>query len=183
MRTKGAFEEKVVGCVITAGAGIAVIALFLAYLFGTAGVFHGTYTREPLTNRITDPGTLNLVPLAILFVAIGVLMIFGGIGYGLFRNATSAHGPRRTEPYLRVLARYVYDRGHLLTSDLDIEMAERPRYYVRVLTQAGVVIELESTVEVFYQSGEGMYGEGELQGNWLGRFTPYIGEPPAASSP
>ena len=180
MRYKGAFEEKSVGCVLVSGCLVSIFALFFSYLFGVAGVFRGTFTRTPGTNKITDAGTLNLVPITFMFLAIGVLMMVGAIGYGLFKSGTERKGTRNVEPNFRVLARYAYDGPQLITAEWDIEAAEKPRYYVRGVTHASLVIELETTVEVFYQAGEGMVGEAEIQGRWLGRFVPYIGEAPSA---
>lgn len=179
MRYKGAFEEKSVGCVLVAGFVISICSLFFGYLFGVAGVFRGTFTRTPITNEITDPGTLNLLPLTLLVLTVGVLMMVGAIGYGLFRSSTKNQGIRKTEQYLRVLARFAYDGSRMITDDFDIQSADRPRFYVRAISREGVVIELETTIEVFYQAGEGMVGEGQIQGRWLGSFVPYIGEPPA----
>jgi hypothetical protein len=180
MRHRGAFEEKTVGCSMAAGCAISIVSLGLMWVFSVAGVYRGTYTRTPVTNEINDAGTLNLLPLMIVFFAIGLLLFAGGMGYGFWKVSLERKGPRITQPNLRVLARYVYDKGQLLTSDIDIEMADRPRYYVRGMTPDGLVTEFETTPEVFYQAGEGMFGEGEIQGRWLGRFIPYIGVPPTS---
>lgn len=181
MRHKSAFEEKTVGCVLASGCGVSVLAIGLIWLFSVAGIYHGTFTREPVTNRITDAGTLNLLPLMILLLVVGVLLIGGAIGYGLWRNANDAKGARVVQPQLRILSRMCYEKGILLTTDIDIEMAERPRFYVRAQYPNGEVDELECVMEVFYQAGEGMVGEAEIQGRWLGRFTPYIGVPSPGS--
>jgi hypothetical protein len=179
MKHQGATQEKAVGCVLAGGVVLCVVAGILIWVFSVAGVYRGTYTRTPITNEITDPGTLNLVPLCILLLAVGVLMVGGAIGYGLLHTSKARAGVRRVEPYLRVLARYGYDGGHMIHDFYEFEAADKPRYYVKAVTQHGVVHEFETTPEVFGQAGEGMVGEGEIQGQWLGRFVPYIGEPAA----
>jgi hypothetical protein len=180
MRQKGAFAEKSVGCVLSSGCLITVIASILTWMFTMGGVLHGTLTREPGSDRITDAGDLNLVPVSIFFLAVGVFMMIGAVGYGFWRNSQDRVGDRRVEQNLKVLARYVYESGRLLTSDWEIEGADNPRYYIRAMYANGVSEELETTPEVYFQCGEGMFGEAEIQSRWLGRFTPYIGVPPTS---
>jgi len=152
----------------------------LTWMFAMGGALHGTLTRTPGTDQITDAGDLNLVPITLTFLFIGVLMMIGGVVYGFWRNSKDRVGEREVETNFRILARYVYDKGQLLTSDWDIEAAEKPRYYVKGMYQSGNTEELETSAENYYQCGEGMFGEAEIQGRWLGRFTPYIGVPPSA---
>ncbi|AIE84312.1 hypothetical protein [Fimbriimonas ginsengisoli] len=180
MRYRGAFEEKTVGCLMASGCAISIIGGGLMWVFSVAGIFRGTYTRTPVTNQINDAGTLNLVPLMILVVIIGLLMFCGGMGYGFWKVTREKKGPRATQPNFRILARYVYDKGILITDELAIEQADKPRYYVRGMTPDHVVGEYETTPEVYFQCGEGMVGEAEIQGRWVGRFIPYIGIPPTA---
>lgn len=183
MKSKTAFAEKTVGCLISSGCFISLVSLVLAYVFGVAGVFRGTFTREPITNKIRDAGTLNLVPLAIFFLAVGIVIAFSGVIIGLVKHFSSRTGPRKVVPYLRILARFAYEKGTMLNTDVEIEMADRPRFYIRAMTPDQVVTELETTEAVFYQCAEGCVGEGELQGNWLGRFVPYIGTPSSSQGP
>ena len=178
-RELGAFKEKTVGCMLVAGAVISVLSFGLLWMFSLSGVYRGTATRTPITNEINDAGALNFVPLCILGVVFGLLMLFGAIGYGFWTMANERSGPRHVVSNFRVLARYCYDHSmQLITSDWDIDVADRPKFYVRGVLETGVVGEFETTLEVYYQAGEGMTGEAELQGKWLGRFVPYIGLPP-----
>jgi len=180
-REIGAFKEKTVGCLLVAGLVVTVTSLGLLWIFSVAGIYRGTYTRKPITNEITDAGTLNLVPLAILGIAVGVGLMFGGLGYAFYTMSRQHKGPRRTVSNFRVLARYCYDRTmQLITAEWDIDVADRPKFYVRGMFEDGVVGEFETTMEVYYQAGEGMTGEAEIQGKWLGRFVPYIGLPPSS---
>lgn len=175
-RELGAFKEKVIGWTLVSGLALAILSGILLWMFSMAGVFRGTYTRTPGSNQITDAGALNLAPLALTGIAIGVLMMIGALGYGFWSMSIERSGPRKTVTNFRVLARYCYDRNQqLITSDVDIDVADRPKFYVRGVLETGVVGEFETTIEVYYQAGEGMYGEAELQGKWLGRFVPYIG--------
>lgn len=176
-RELGSGKERLVGWLLVGGFVLSIISGILMWVFSVAGIYRGTYTRKPITNEITDAGSLNLVPLTILGLAVGVLMMFGGVAFGFFAMSRDRSGPRKIEQNFRVLSRYCYDRSqNLITSDFDIEVAENPRFYIRGVLQSGVVGEFETTMEVFYQAGEGMFGEAELQGKWLGRFVPYIGQ-------
>jgi hypothetical protein len=180
-REIGAFKERIVGWLLVCGFAVTVISGILTWVFSVAGVYRGTYTRTPITNEINDAGSLNFVPLTILGIVVGVGMMAAGVGYGLYTMSRSRSGPRKVVPNFKVLARYCYDGGqNLITSDWEVEAAENPRFYVRGVLDNGVVGEFETSTQVYFNAGEGMVGEAELQGQWLGRFIPYIG---AASQP
>ncbi|MEZ0325946.1 MAG: hypothetical protein ACAH95_08560 [Fimbriimonas sp.] len=179
---KDALQQKTVGCLMIAGIVVSVVSFGLMWVFSVAGVYRGTYTRTPVTNEITDAGPLNLVPLMLTFVVVGMLMFLGGLGYGFWVVKHEKEGPRQTIENFHVVARYAYDKaGYHLVDDGQIEFADRPRFYVRGVMPNGFSSEYEATEAVWRQSGEGMYGEAELQGKWLGRFTPYVGVPQSNS--
>ncbi len=177
----GSVKERLVGWLLVGGLSITIISGFLMWMFSVSGIYRGTYTRKPITNEITDAGTLNLVPLTILGIFLGVVMMFAAIGYGFFTMAKSKTGARRIEQNFRVLARYCYDRSHnLVLVEYDLDAVEDPKFYIKAVLENGKVGEFETSVEVYFNAGEGMVGEAELQGQWLGKFIPYIG---AASQP
>lgn len=182
MKTRTSTQESVVGCTLIGGVGVIVLALFLTWLFVAGGVFRGTYTRDVAAgDKITDAGTLNLVPLSLTLLVVGIVMVAGSLFYGGWFERRGHVGAVRKEEYFRVLARFATDRrGNLLVSDWEIEVAERPRYYVRGILPGGHSDEYEVPVEVYFACGEGMTGQAEIQGRWLGRFVPYIGTPPSA---
>lgn len=174
------FKEKVVGCLLVAGIAVILGSGLFTWLFAASGVFTGVYTREPGTDKITNPGNLNLVPLTITFALVGVVMVAGALGYGIYLNNHVDHGIAATLDQCQVIARYAMDPvGNMMTDDYQIEGCERPRFYVRLQTGAGKSTEYECARGTYDQCGEGMWGEAELKGHWLGRFTPYIGMPPA----
>lgn len=59
-------KEKTVGCVLAGGALVSFCSLPLMWVFALAGVFRGTMTREPGTDRLRDAGTLNYISLSTL---------------------------------------------------------------------------------------------------------------------
>jgi len=175
-REVGAFKESIVGWLLIGGLVMTILFAGLTWVFSVSGIYRGTYTREPITNKITDAGTLNLVPLTFAGMFLGILCMLAGVGYGLWSHYNRNTGVRQTIPQFRILARYCYDRTQqLICEQWDIDVADRPRFYVRGVNPQGVVGEYECTMEVYYNAGEGMTGEAELQGKWLGRFVPYIG--------
>ncbi|RYG25580.1 DUF2500 family protein [bacterium] len=171
-------REKLTGCALVGGVFLMVASLFLGWVFGTGGVFRGTYTRTPITNTITDAGTLNLLPLTLLFFTVGLLLCIAAVGYGLLYNARQSSGPRRTVVDALILSRYALSPHGNMLSDWELEAAEKPRFYVRMRMPDGSVSEYPVAPETYFNCGEGMAGEAELQGRWIGRFTPYIGPRP-----
>jgi hypothetical protein len=172
------FQQRTVGCMLAGGCLMIVCGGVLSVLFTFAGVFRGTYTRDPGTNAITDAGDMNLVPLMIVMIAAGALLMFIGLGYGVMVIRGEKKGPRTVVEHFQVLARYAYDGQEMLNEPWQIESAEKPRFYVRGGRMHSPVTEYECSEAVYWSAGEGMVGEAETQGKWLGRFTPYVGDAP-----
>lgn len=173
-------KEKLVGCALAGGALIAFCSLPLMWVFALSGVFRGTMTREAGTDRIVDAGTLNYVPLMITIFVVGLALMSGAVWYGLVYNKNLARGPHRVIADALVLSRYAMTKQGDFLSDWELEGAEDPRFYVRMRTPDGKVGEYPVAAETYFNCAEGMPGEVELQGRWVGRFTPYVGERPTA---
>lgn len=173
-------KEKLAGCALAGGVVLMLLSGTLGMVFGMGGVFRGTYTREPITNRITDAGTMNWVPMTFLFFTVGLVLCISSVGYGLIYSKRQASGARRTIPDALILSRYAMSRSGDLLSDWELEGAEDPKFYVRMRLPDGKVAEFPVASETYFNCGEGMAGEAEMQGRWLGRFTPYIGPRPTA---
>jgi hypothetical protein len=169
-------KQGVTGYLIIGGIVVMGLSSIAILMFAMGGVFRGTYTRDPLTNKITDAGTMNFVPIAILCFVLGLVASIGGVCYGLFVAATERIGPRKARG-VKVLSRYCYTRdGVMLVAQWEIDGAENPRYYTRLDFGSDLgTMECECTAEVFYQCGEGMTGVAETQGKWLGSFVPDMG--------
>lgn len=176
MKLKGSVQESAVGCGLIAGVVVTGASLFAAYLFSMGGGMHAVATRNPNTGEVTDAGDWNLLPVTFVFLALGVLLILGSVTYGFMVVRGNRHGRRREIAHFRILARFATNRlGDMLTSDWEIDGAENPRFYVRGTYPGSSVEEYEVSETVFRHCGEGMTGEVEVQGRWIGRFTPYIG--------
>lgn len=180
MKSQTSRKESLVGCCLFAGAAIIVVGVFFTWLFAMGGVYRGTYTREPGTDRITDPGTLNLVPLTITLIFVGVFMVAGALFYGNWFERRGHVGNVRKIEYFRILARFATDRRGNMLAEYEAEEDDKARFYVRGVYPNAEVGEYEVSREVYFACGEGMTGQAEMQGRWIGRFIPYIGTPPTA---
>jgi hypothetical protein len=173
-----AFKEKTVGFLLVIGSLITIVSIIAVLTFAGGGIMRGTYTRTPITNEITDPGTLNWVPLAYFFLTCGVGILVGCLVYGLWTHHTRHDGVRETYSKVRVLARYGFTKNWvMITAEWELEQADNPHHFVRLEFGPNDVRELECSEQVYFQCGEGMFGDVELQGKWLGKFTPYVGVP------
>ncbi len=173
-------KEKAVGCALAGGALLSFCSLPLMWMFMLSGVFTGTASREPGTDRISaqGAGSMNAVPLMITIFAVGLACMIGAVWYGLAYNRNQGKGERRTIADALVLSRYAMTKRGDFLSDFDLEAAEEPRFYVRMRLPDGKVGEYPVAPETYFNCAEGMPGEVELQGRWVGRFTPYIGPRP-----
>lgn len=178
MKLRSTTQEGLVGVLLVAGFLVSAISLGFGWMFGVAGVYRGTYTRDTLHNdKITDAGAMNLLPVTLVFLVIGLLMFAGGLALGFGVISCHKKGPQKQIDYFRILARFATSRSGALLSDWELENADRPRFYVRATYPNAHVEEYEVAPEMYLQCGEGMVGQAEIQGRWIGRFTPYIGEP------
>lgn len=182
---RDAFKQKAVGLLLVLGAVFIVCGLGSSWVFSVAGVYRGTYTREPGTNKIVDGGALNLVPVAFTVVAVGVVFALLGLGYGWFTIATQTKGIAKTHDNVKILARYAINKsGDMLCEWYQIEEAyEDVRFYVRLILPSRDTIECECSEQVFHACGEGMYGRAVIQNRWLGQFIGYVGGAAAPSTP
>jgi hypothetical protein len=107
---------------------------------------------------------------------VGLLMYLSGLVYGIYSERTENTGTRKKIPNSRIIARYAITRDPLMvTNESEFEFLDRPKYYVKILSPKEGSIEYQCQPVVFYQCGEGMMGDAEVQGLWLGAFTPYLG--------
>ena len=167
-------KEKVVGCVLAGGALMSFCSVPLMWMFGVAGGYRLTQTRGG------DAGPANFIPLMITVFTIGLLLMTAAVLYGLVYNRNLGKGTRRVVADALVLSRYAMTKQGDFLSDWELEGVEDPRFYVRMRTPDGKVGEYPVAAETYFNCAEGMPGEVELQGRWVGRFTPYIGDRPTS---
>lgn len=103
-------------------------------------------------------------------------MLVGGLGYGIFSEKNQYSGARRTLTHCRIIARYALTRDHrMVTDETEFEFLDRPKYFVKILHPQEGSIEYQCVPPVFFNCGEGMMGDADIQGQWLGSFRPYVG--------
>ena len=118
-------------------------------------------------------GAFNIVKWIPL---IGILMYVGGLAYGIHSERTQHVGSRRQIQHARVIARYAVTRDHrMVTDETEFEFLDGLKYFVKVLSPNEGSVEYQCQFPVYLTCGEGMIGDAEIQGLWLGAFRPYMG--------
>ncbi len=176
---KDSTRQGIVGWGILAGVLMMVCGVGATWMFSVGGVYRGTYTRTPGTNQITDAGTLNLVPLCILFIATGLSLSLGCLIYGTYTVKNQNKGARTVHEYAKVIARFgVNKRGEMVTDMWDFDDVTDLRFYVKLsIPNVPEVREYECDQPVFDAACEGMSGQATVQGRWLGQFVQYRYDP------
>lgn len=170
-REIGSARERAIGWLMAGGLALAVVSIGLIGIQVLIGISKGANQGGS-----SGQSAFDFFHLTLYGAAVGILMVVGGLAFGIYSERTQNTGPQQTEPNFRVLSRMCFDKNfQLLITDVDIEHANKPRFYIRGMLQNGMVGEFETTIAVFYNAGEGMTGEAQLEGKWLGSFTPYIG--------
>jgi hypothetical protein len=116
----------------------------------------------------------------IAFIAMGPIMIVGGIvlaGYGVFfghySNKKIASGGVQMLNGCYIVGRYaVNEIGEMVFADFEDLDHPKAKFFVRIKTADGVDGEYECSRDLIRTIGEGMVGNVQIRGRWLGSFTP-----------
>lgn len=116
----------------------------------------------------------------VAFIAMGPVMILAGIalaGYGVFyghySNKKSASGGLQVLNGCYIVGRYATNEiGEMVFSDFEDLDHPKAKFFVRIKTAGGVDGEYECSRELIRNIGEGMVGNVQIRGRWLGSFTP-----------
>ena len=122
--------------------------------------------------RVSGSGGMILMALGPILVVAGEVMAGIGVasGHSVNRAATNAAVVNLENCY--VVARFgINETGEMLFNDYDWDLP-RMRYYVRLKMPNGLDEEFECSYELLSQVGEGMVGNVQVKGRWLGSFTP-----------
>lgn len=131
-------------------------------------------------NDIRAP--MHIARFGILLLVAGVGVLIGTIVMGLRRTSDRSY---RAEPIrvpgLRVLSRFaITPVGETVFNQDYVDMEDpKTQLLVQVRYPGGRLEELRCAPDVWTQCGEGMVGDGIVQGKWLGGFAVHIGERPA----
>lgn len=111
-----------------------------------------------------------------VLTAAGAVMWVVGMVLAFQTERTQFKGPQTGLDGARVVARFALDKADVLYTEMGmIEFLDKPRYFVRLYTPRDGSVEYRCSPEVFWMCGEGLIGRAEVQGNWLGSFTPTVG--------
>ncbi len=167
-------KQYAVGCGVLLGALISISSLFVGYALTSASVHRATITRDPTNGNVNDIGVGVYIPIAVVMFFSGILLSIGTLLYGYFQEKNKNQGARIVHQGSRIIARFAIDKnGLLITDESSFEFQDKLRYYVRVLSPTEGSLEYECAEPVFYQCGEGMLGDIEITGRWIGAFRPY----------
>ncbi|MBS1700414.1 MAG: hypothetical protein JST12_02030 [Armatimonadetes bacterium] len=161
------------------GGLIGGVVLFLCggvitWMLAISSVFTATATRNPNTGAVTDMGEGVHIPWGVLVMALGLIIAVMSVIYGLVNARSPGKGTRMTFANMTVIARFATDgTGVLYIEQSQIEFLDDPKYYVRLSGATEGSMEYQCVEEVFWMCGEGLKGEADIQGRWLGAFRPY----------
>ncbi|MBS1716581.1 MAG: hypothetical protein JSS72_02470 [Armatimonadetes bacterium] len=153
-----------------------IVLIGFSYLLGLT--FGWVTILSIPTHGTKSNGALAQMGLSALGFLVGFGMIVAGIALGFAIHITRFFGFRRTVTHCKIIARYVLNSEHQHASEDDVAVGQSVRYYVKLAAPYRGPMEFECVPDVFFSCGEGMVGEAQFQGRWLGRFTPYIGVVP-----
>lgn len=124
---------------------------------------------------------LGVIVAFFLSIILGLVIAFGGIATaitGLLIGQRIASGKPQSSawneiPDCQIIARFCLNPQGDMMFDLDPDTTQEIRYFVQLAFHGGSRGEFRCAPEVYFQCGEGMRGEADLQGDWLGRFRPF----------
>ena len=134
-----------------------------------------------VTSILAFGAAMNLRSKAPLtFIAAGPVMILLGIGlagyavfFGHYTNRKTASGGVRFVPDCYVVGCYaVNERGEMVFEDYDLLDHPKCKFFVRLKLPDGSDAELECARELMSSIGEGLKGNAQIKGRWLGSFVP-----------
>ncbi len=155
-------RDQIIGWLMFAGLIIALGGGFLLFFFSVGSSLNGL----PVNNVFN---VVKWIP------AIGFFMYVGGLFYGIHSEKTEHTGTRKVIQQCRIIARYAITKDHRMVSDeSEFEFLTGLKYYVKMLSPNDGSIEYQCHLPVYLNCGEGMLGDAEIQGQWLGSFRPYL---------
>lgn len=118
-------------------------------------------------------------------IILGFLMTVAGLIVGIrkAKNPTSGRGIQKSDAHVRVLGKFAYRQGNLLTESWQWDGFDDVEFYVKLEMSDHRILEFQCAEQTYDLCGDGMYGEAVYDGRWLGRFTAHIGGAPMPRDP
>ncbi len=171
-------SEKIVGWLIFGGVIAVILGIILTWLLYLGG------TVRIMATDGKDPGMYALRGLGPLLVIAGLVSSVTGIlmGWHRAKRPESGKGVQQIDPNTRVVGKFAFREGEMLTSDWQWEGIDDCEFYVKLEMSTGRVMEFQCSEAVFANCGDGLRGEATYDGRWLGRFVAYVGHPAATAA-
>ena len=151
-------KQSFIGMGLFGGLLVFVCGGILTWMLSISSVLHATATRDPDTGAVNSMGNGVYVPWGILIMTLGALVAAASVIYGL------------------VHARNPSKESHqfiLYTEANQMQFIDGLKYNVRIVSASEGSIEYQCVEEVFWMCGEGLEGDAQIRGRWLGGFKPY----------
>ena len=154
-------KENQIAWMLILGVAISLIGIVvLIFAFGSA---------MSLKSK-TPPIVIALGPIMIIA---GIALAGWGVFYGHASNRKAEKGGVRYLPDCYVVGRFAYNENKdMIFSDFEEMDSPKDKFYVRIKTADGRDEEFECSRDLILQVGEGMIGNAQSQGRWLGSFVP-----------
>ena len=171
---KDSNKQSFIGIGLFGGLVVFVCGGILTWMLSMSSVFHATATRDPLTGAVNNMGNGVYIPWGVLVMTLGALAMVASVIYGLSQARNPAKGNHQLLRGARVIARFASDKtGMLYTEAGQMEFIDGLKFYVRIVSSTEGSMEYQCAEEVFWMCGEGLEGDAEIKGRWLGSFRPY----------
>ena len=153
-------RENQIAWMILLGVGMMIVSIGVTILsFGSAT---NLKSKTPIFMMVLGP---------LLFVG-GVALLGWGVFYGHFTNRQASSGGVRWLTDCYVVGRFaVNSNGDMVFSDFEELDHPKTKFFVQLKTPDGRQDEFECSRELIGQIGEGMIGNVQVKGRWLGSFT------------
>lgn len=154
-------KENQIAWMLVLGVAIVLIGMVVTiFAFGSA---------MSLKSK-TPPMAIALGPIMVLG---GILLAGWGVFYGHFTNRKLDQGGMRFFPDCYVVGRFAYNENRdMIFSDFEEMDSPKDKFYVRIKTADGRDEEFECSRDLIVQVGEGMVGNAQAKGRWMGSFVP-----------
>lgn len=113
-----------------------------------------------------------------LVIALGPIMVIAGVGlagwgvfYGHFANRKMEKTGAKYFPDCYIVGRFAYNENKdMIFSDFEELDSPKDKFYVRIKTADGRDEEFECARDLIVRIGEGMIGNAQVNGRWMGSF-------------
>ena len=167
-------KQSFIGMGLFGGLLVFVCGGILTWMLSISSVLHATATRDPDTGAVNSMGNGVYVPWGILIMTLGALVAAASVIYGLVHARNPSKESHQFIQNARVIALFAPDKtGVLYTEANQMQFIDGLKYNVRIVSASEGSIEYQCVEEVFWMCGEGLEGDAQIRGRWLGGFKPY----------